>query len=62
MRDSKIEMFFVCSLYKWYKKVFFYFPGASVCNIQAFQVLQSVFLKSNSAAPCSTILDAISSV
>ncbi|KAJ4438846.1 hypothetical protein ANN_14799 [Periplaneta americana] len=36
--------------------------GASVRNIQAFQVLQSVFLKSNSAALCCTILDAISSV
>jgi len=39
-----------------------YFSGASVRNIQAFQVLQSVFLKSNSAALCCTILDAISSV
>ncbi|GLG99384.1 Neurobeachin [Gryllus bimaculatus] len=36
--------------------------GASVRNIQAFQVLQSVFLKSSSAALCCTILDAISSV
>ncbi|XP_067008592.2 WD repeat and FYVE domain-containing protein 3 [Anabrus simplex] len=36
--------------------------GASVRNIQAFQVLQSVFLKSNCAALCCTILDAISSV
>ncbi|XP_063226772.1 WD repeat and FYVE domain-containing protein 3 isoform X2 [Bacillus rossius redtenbacheri] len=36
--------------------------GASVRNIQAFQVLQSVFLKSNSAVLCCTILDAISSV
>jgi hypothetical protein len=44
------------------KRCFCYFPGASVCNIQAFQVLQSVFLKSNSAALCCTILDAISSV
>nr|CAD7262381.1 unnamed protein product [Timema shepardi] len=39
-----------------------YKPGASVRNIQAFQVLQSVFLKSNSAVLCCTILDAISSV
>lgn len=39
-----------------------YFSGASVRNIQAFQVLQSVFLKSNSAILCCTILDAISSV
>ena len=31
-------------------------------NIQAFQVLQSVFLKSNSPTLCCTILDAISSV
>jgi hypothetical protein len=45
-----------------YKNVDIYFLGASVCNIQAFQVLQSVFLKSNSAALCCTILDAISSV
>jgi hypothetical protein len=44
------------------KGVFFHFAGASVCNIQAFQVLQSVFLKSNSAGLCCTILDAISSV
>ncbi|KAL1139731.1 hypothetical protein AAG570_006709 [Ranatra chinensis] len=36
--------------------------GASVRNIQAFLVLQSVFLKSNSANLCCTILDAISSV
>ncbi|XP_046392591.1 WD repeat and FYVE domain-containing protein 3 isoform X2 [Ischnura elegans] len=36
--------------------------GASVRNIQAFQVLQSVFLKASSASLCSTILDAISSV
>ncbi|XP_047001362.1 WD repeat and FYVE domain-containing protein 3 [Schistocerca americana] len=36
--------------------------GASVRNIQAFQVLQSVFLKSNCPALCCTILDAISSV
>jgi hypothetical protein len=61
MRNSKDEMFIMCSLYKWHKKIFF-FTGASVCNIQAFQVLQSVFLKSNSAALCCTILDAISSV
>lgn len=31
-------------------------------NIQAFQVLQSVFIKSNSSLLCCTILDAISSV
>ncbi|KAF6208270.1 hypothetical protein GE061_016724 [Apolygus lucorum] len=36
--------------------------GASVRNIQAFLVLQSLFLKSNSAGLCGTILDAISSV
>ncbi|XP_043249922.1 WD repeat and FYVE domain-containing protein 3 isoform X1 [Colletes gigas] len=36
--------------------------GGSVRNIQAFQVLQSVFLKSNSPLLCCTILDAISSV
>nr|XP_018916724.1 PREDICTED: WD repeat and FYVE domain-containing protein 3 [Bemisia tabaci] len=36
--------------------------GTSVRNIQAFQVLQSVFLKSNSPTLCCTILDAISSV
>ncbi|XP_022116141.2 WD repeat and FYVE domain-containing protein 3 isoform X3 [Pieris rapae] len=37
-------------------------PGQAVRNVQAFQVLQSVFLKSNSPALCCTILDAISSV
>ncbi|XP_063625068.1 WD repeat and FYVE domain-containing protein 3 isoform X6 [Cydia splendana] len=37
-------------------------PGQAVRNVQAFQVLQSVFIKSNSAALCCTILDAISSV
>lgn len=31
-------------------------------NIQAFQVLQSVFLKAHSPVLCCTILDAISSV
>jgi len=36
--------------------------GGSVRNIQAFQVLQSVFIKSNSPLLCCTILDAISSV
>ncbi|KAJ8919114.1 hypothetical protein NQ315_012099 [Exocentrus adspersus] len=36
--------------------------GTSVRNIQAFHVLQSTFLKSNSALLCSTILDAISSI
>ncbi|XP_044743172.1 WD repeat and FYVE domain-containing protein 3 isoform X2 [Chrysoperla carnea] len=36
--------------------------GTSVRNIQAFQVLQSVFLKSNSLIVCGTILDAISSI
>ncbi|XP_014604234.1 PREDICTED: WD repeat and FYVE domain-containing protein 3 isoform X1 [Polistes canadensis] len=36
--------------------------GGSVRNIQAFQVLQSVFVKSNSSLLCCTILDAISSV
>ncbi|XP_059488715.1 WD repeat and FYVE domain-containing protein 3 [Neocloeon triangulifer] len=36
--------------------------GASVRNIQAFQVLQSVFLKATSSNLCCTILDAISSV
>ncbi|XP_073985786.1 WD repeat and FYVE domain containing 3 bchs [Rhodnius prolixus] len=36
--------------------------GVSVRNIQAFLVLQSLFLKSNSAHLCCTILDAISSV
>ncbi|XP_034186854.1 WD repeat and FYVE domain containing 3 bchs isoform X3 [Osmia lignaria lignaria] len=36
--------------------------GGSVRNIQAFQVLQSVFVKSNSPLLCCTILDAISSV
>lgn len=36
--------------------------GTSVRNIQAFQVLQSTFLKSNSTLICSTILDAISSI
>ncbi|KAF7990932.1 hypothetical protein HCN44_000737 [Aphidius gifuensis] len=36
--------------------------GGSVRNIQAFQVLQSVFIKSNSSLLCCTILDAISSV
>lgn len=45
-----------------YKTIYVYFLGASVCNIQAFQVLQSVFLKSNSASLCCIILDAISSV
>ncbi|XP_041988446.1 WD repeat and FYVE domain-containing protein 3 isoform X2 [Aricia agestis] len=36
--------------------------GQAVRNVQAFQVLQSVFLKSTSPALCCTILDAISSV
>lgn len=36
--------------------------GTSVRNIHAFQVLQSVFLKSNSTSLCCTIIDAISSV
>lgn len=36
--------------------------GTSVRNIQAFHVLQSTFLKSNSTLLCSTILDAISSI
>ncbi|XP_074041175.1 WD repeat and FYVE domain containing 3 bchs isoform X2 [Leptinotarsa decemlineata] len=36
--------------------------GASVRNIQAFHVLQTTFLKSNSSLLCSTILDAISSI
>ncbi|XP_013136789.1 PREDICTED: WD repeat and FYVE domain-containing protein 3 [Papilio polytes] len=36
--------------------------GQAVRNVQAFQVLQSVFIKSNSPALCCTILDAISSV
>lgn len=40
----------------------FLFTGGSVRNIQAFQVLQSVFVKSNSPLLCCTILDAISSV
>ncbi|CAH0558995.1 unnamed protein product [Brassicogethes aeneus] len=36
--------------------------GTSVRNIQAFHVLQSTFLKSNSSLLCCTILDAISSI
>lgn len=36
--------------------------GTSVRNIHAFQVLQSVFLKSSSSSLCCTIIDAISSV
>ncbi|XP_064637335.1 WD repeat and FYVE domain-containing protein 3-like isoform X3 [Lineus longissimus] len=36
--------------------------GVSVRNIQAFQVLQSVFLKSNTTHLCSTILDVINSI
>lgn len=36
--------------------------GTSVRNIHAFQVLQTVFLKSSSTSLCCTILDAISSV
>ncbi|XP_044260057.1 WD repeat and FYVE domain-containing protein 3 isoform X2 [Tribolium madens] len=36
--------------------------GTSVRNIQAFHVLQSTFLKSNSPLLCCTILDAISSI
>lgn len=36
--------------------------GTSVRNIHAFQVLQTVFLKSNSSSLCCTIIDAISSV
>lgn len=36
--------------------------GTSVRNVHAFQVLQTVFLKSTSTALCCTILDAISSV
>lgn len=36
--------------------------GTSVRNVHAFQVLQKIFLKSNSSTLCCTILDAISSV
>lgn len=36
--------------------------GTCVRNVHAFQVLQTVFLKSNSSSLCCTILDAISSV
>ncbi|ESO89055.1 hypothetical protein LOTGIDRAFT_154132 [Lottia gigantea] len=36
--------------------------GVSVRNIHAFQVLQSVFLKSNTSHLCGTILDVISSI
>lgn len=36
--------------------------GTSVRNIQAFQVLQTTFIKSNSPLLCCTILDAISSI
>lgn len=36
--------------------------GTSVRNIHAFQVLQSVFLRSNSTSLCCTIVDAISSI
>ncbi|XP_059163899.1 WD repeat and FYVE domain-containing protein 3-like isoform X2 [Physella acuta] len=36
--------------------------GVSVRNLQAFQVLQSVFLKSSTSHLCSTILDVISSI
>ncbi|KAB0793199.1 hypothetical protein PPYR_12819 [Photinus pyralis] len=36
--------------------------GTSVRNIQAFHVLQSTFVKSNSPLVCCTILDAISSI
>lgn len=36
--------------------------GTSVRNIQAFQVLQTTFIKSNSTMLCSTILDAISNI
>ncbi|XP_055300472.1 WD repeat and FYVE domain-containing protein 3 isoform X2 [Sitodiplosis mosellana] len=36
--------------------------GSSVRNIHAFQVMQTVFLKSNSSSLCCTIIDAISSV
>lgn len=36
--------------------------GSAVRNIHAFQVLQTVFLKSNSSSLCCTIIDAISSV
>ncbi|XP_061175428.1 WD repeat and FYVE domain-containing protein 3-like isoform X2 [Saccostrea echinata] len=36
--------------------------GVSVRNIQAFQVLQSVFLKANSSVLCTVILDVINSI
>lgn len=36
--------------------------GASVRNVQAFNVLQSVFLRGTTANLCSVILDAISAV
>ncbi|XP_035824115.1 WD repeat and FYVE domain-containing protein 3 isoform X2 [Aplysia californica] len=36
--------------------------GVSVRNVQAFQVLQSVFIKSTTSHLCSTILDVISSI
>lgn len=39
-----------------------FLAGGSVRNIRAFQVLQSVFVKSNSTLLCCTILDAISSI
>lgn len=42
--------------------IFYNYIGGSVRNIQAFQVLQSVFVKSNSPLLCCPILDAISSV
>ncbi|KAL3875787.1 hypothetical protein ACJMK2_033704 [Sinanodonta woodiana] len=45
----------------------FYLPhpvgkGVSVRNVQAFQVLQSVFLKATTSQLCNTILDVISSI
>ncbi|KAK2725772.1 hypothetical protein QYM36_000305, partial [Artemia franciscana] len=36
--------------------------GGSIRNIQAFQVLQTVFLRARSSALCSTVLDAISNI
>lgn len=58
------KMLYIYSMRKFTTAIFYILciAGGSVRNIQAFQVLQSVFIKSNSPLLCCTILDAISSV
>lgn len=59
---KQIHLLTYIFLFKKTSWCFFFYLGSSVRNIQAFLVLQYVFLKSNSASLCCTILDAISSV